>query len=221
MAHHSGLDIALENRFYDAALPGFPLRTWPMLELVGHQILKTVPITVGLVTLAAAVLAGRIERLRPWRAVLWATLAALCLGPFVVTQLKLVTAPHCPWDLQMYGGYAVYADQWFAPSRAEAGRCLPSGHAGAGFSLLALYFAGWAAGEPRLRRWGLAIGIAAGVGFGTLRMVQGAHFLSHTLWAALVDWLMASLAFLPFALGRPGRTHASATVEGPTSDPCC
>src|SRR5690606_33513752 len=117
---------------------------------------------------------GWVAALRPWRSLLWASTVALGVGPTVITQLKQVTAPHCPWDLKMYGGYADYVVQWFAASRAESGRCLPSGHSGAGFSLLALYFMGWASGQPKWRWWGLAIGIVAGIVFSAVRMVQGA-----------------------------------------------
>ena len=124
-------------------------------------------------------------------------LASICIGPLLIGILKQVTAAHCPWDIVRYGGYADYVQDWFARSRADAGRCLPNSHAGAGFSLLALYFAGWAGGHRGWRWSGLAIGLLAGVLFGLVRTVQGAHFASHSLWSAAIDWLVASLVFLP------------------------
>jgi len=72
----------------------------------------------------------------------------------------------------------------------EPGHCFPGGHASAGFSLLAFYFAGLALRKPALARAGLCGGLAAGMVFGLTRMAQGAHFLSHILWAALVCWLV-------------------------------
>jgi membrane-associated PAP2 superfamily phosphatase len=114
-----------------------------------------------------------------------------------------------PWDLRDFGGYASfaadYAGSWWVPSRAEAGRCLPSGHAGAGFCLLALYFFGMAAGRPRWRWAGLAAGVAAGLSFGFIRVVQGAHFPSHVMWAAVVCWLAAALVYLPVLAGKTVR----------------
>ena len=63
--------------------------------------------------------------------------------------------------------------------------------------MLALFFAGWAAGEPRWRWRGLAIGIAAGLLFSVVRLVQGAQFASATLWSAVVDWTICAALFLP------------------------
>lgn len=201
-AHYSGLDERLQEAFYDPVAATFPWRHSSSLELVGHQLLKLVPIAAFLLVLLAAAFAGSIAALRPWRSVLWCLAIALCLGPAVVTQLKYVTAPPCPWDLRQYGGTAEAAASWFAASRTDAGRCLPSGHASAGFSLLALYFAGWAIGRPRWRWGGLAVGVFAGALFGAIRMLQGAHFLSHVLWSAVVCWLVASLIFLPLIFDR-------------------
>lgn len=203
MAHASGLDVRIQDIFYDPALGAFPWRRAAWLEIVGHQWLKVVPIALFLTAVAGAIVAQWVTELRPWRRLLWLFAAALCLGPIVVTQLKQVTAPPCPWDLKQYGGYAEVATRWFASSAGDSGRCLPSGHAGAGFSLLALYFAGWASGHARWRWYGLAIGAAAGLLFGAIRMVQGAHFLSHVLWAASVCWLAASLVFMPRLCRRP------------------
>jgi membrane-associated PAP2 superfamily phosphatase len=196
-AHESGLDFRIQNLFYDPVFNGFPWRKSVSLELIGHQLVKIFPIGLFLTALGAAIASRWVPNLRQWRPLLWALAIALGFGPTVVTQLKQVMAPHCPWDLKMYGGYADYVTDWIAASPAASGRCLPSGHSGAGFSLLALYFAGWAIGRPSWRWWGLAIGIVAGIIFSVVRIVQGAHFLSHALWAAMTDWLLTSLVFLP------------------------
>ena len=88
---------------------------------------------------------------------------------------------------------------------------MPSGHAGAGYALLSLYFAGWALGRPAWRWSGLAIGVAAGVGFSVVRILQGAHFLSQTLWSAALMWLLAAIFFYPVIVGR--------TAHGPSRAP--
>lgn len=200
--HDSGWDLRIEDAFYDPSLHAFGWRHSMWLELIGHELLLVLPVGLGLSALVAAIAASRIEALRPWRPVLWAVFASICLGPLIIGVLKQLTAAHCPWDLTRYGGYADYVSHWFASDRVESGRCLPNAHTGAGFSLIALYFAGWARGRTTMRWWGLAGAIAAGIVFSLVRMIQGAHFPSHSLWAAAVDWLVASLVFLPLIAQR-------------------
>lgn len=197
LMRETGWDLRVQDMFFDPVIHAFPWRRQPLLEGVGHDLLKMLPIGIGLMLLFAAIAAPWVEPLRRWRTVLWTTLAAQCLGPGVITALKQITAAHCPWDLVRYGGYAAYTHDWFATSAADAGRCLPSGHAGAGFSLFALSFAGWASGIARWRWTGLLIAVSAGIVFSAVRTVQGAHFVSHSLWAAAIDWGCVSLAFLP------------------------
>ncbi|KAG0754709.1 hypothetical protein G6F22_020869 [Rhizopus arrhizus] len=86
---------------------------------------------------------------------------------------------------------------------------MPSGQAGAGYSMLTLYFAGWALDRPAWRWWGLAEGVAAGAGFSVGRILQGAHFLSQTLWSAALLWFLAALFFYPVIVGRHRVRRAS------------
>ena len=210
----SGWDLRIEDLFYDPLKHGFWLRHSAWLELLGHQLLLVVPIGIGLLAGIGVLAAPHLKALRPWRPVLWALLASISIGPLLIGILKQFTAAHCPWDVVRYGGYADYVTHWFASSRAEAGRCLPNSHAGAGFSLVALYFAGWAAGRPGWRWSGLAIGLAAGLLFGFVRTAQGAHFASHSLWSAAIDWLIASLVFVPLICVLTRKQSPTAAVTG-------
>lgn len=211
--HQSGWDLSVVSAFYDEALHVFPWRDAVWLEVIGHHLLKLAPVGVFLVALGVALGSYVFPRWRRWRVVAWALAASLALGPAVVTQLKSLTVAHCPWDLREFGGYASftadYAGSWWAPSRAEAGRCLPSGHAGAGFCLLALYFSGWAAGSRAWRWTGLFVGALAGVSFGAIRIVQGAHFPSHVMWAAVICWTAAALTHLPLIVSRKSTASLS------------
>lgn len=220
----SGLDLHIEDGFFDPGIQAFPWRRQPLLEGIGHDLLKMLPVGIGFLLLFAAIAATWVGAWRRWRVILWTTLAALCAGPALITALKQVSAAHCPWDLVRYGGYAEYTHDWFAASPEQAGRCLPSGHAGAGFSLFALSFAGWASGREGWRRSGLLIALATGVVFSAVRTLQGAHFISHALWSAALDWLCASLVFLPLlCLSRelpaavPGDAAASCTDPADTA----
>jgi membrane-associated PAP2 superfamily phosphatase len=58
------------------------------------------------------------------------------------------------------------------------------------FLLMAFYFAGRYLRNRRITYWGLLGGFGLGFVLGFGRVVQGAHFLSHQLWAALICWLV-------------------------------
>lgn len=216
LAHYSGLDVAVENFFYDAGVNGFPWEKSAPLEIIGHRIFKFFPAVFALAALGGLIASCRVEGLRRWRGLMWATVAGLVLGPTVVSLLKHQSNVYCPSSLKMYGGAADYAvSQWWA-LKPRGGRCMPSGHAGAGFAMLTLFFAGWASGRPSWRRWGLFVGIACGVMFSIVRFMQGAHFPSHVLWSASLDWLVASLVFLPLAVrGKMPAWRSGASLRPP------
>ena len=113
-------------------------------------------------------------------------------------------------DLKRFGGYADFASSWFV-SAADVGCCFPSGHAAAGFSLIALAFAGLAMGNRKLRSAGLTAALFAGSAFSVVRIAQGAHFLSHNLWSAAIDWCAAALVFAPLLNKRLGRRKSPST----------
>lgn len=61
---------------------------------------------------------------------------------------------------------------------------------------MAFYFVGRARRQPLLAWAGLATGLVAGSLLGFGRMLQGAHFLTHTLWAGLVCWAVILILYL-------------------------
>jgi len=201
LCQHGGADMALARVFVDATGRHFVGADSALLDVVGHHAARGVPFLVGALALAGGAGGLAVPRLRPWTPILLAVGAAMLLGPLVVNVMKSWTAQHCPIDVQPFGGVVDYlADRdgpFWAASPRSAGRCLPSGHAGGGYALLSLYFAGWAAGSAAWRWRGLAIGVAAGLAFSAVRIAQGAHFASATLWSALVDWTVCAALFLP------------------------
>lgn len=208
--HLSGWDQRITEWMFDPTLHQFPAHGWVWLDLLGHRIAKSAVFGVWFVLLAAALAAPWVERLRSHRALLWATVVAMAVGPSVVVALKSLNSIHCPWDLKQFGGTADVANAWFV-SAADAGRCFPGGHAAGGFSLAALYFAGWALDHAPLRRAGLAAALITGVIFSAVRVLQGAHFVSHNLWAAAIDWFAAALVFTLWAARQRRRAPAALT----------
>lgn len=204
---YGGLDMALTQLFVDPATNAFAWRNSVLLDVVGHQAARGLPFLVGGISLVAGLAGLRLAPLRPWAPLLLAVGAAMIVGPLLVNILKGMTTQHCPTALQPFGGIVAYADDrngpFWALSRKAAGHCLPSGHAGGGYALLALYFAGWAAGRPAWRWRGLAIGVVAGLAFSAVRLMQGAHFASATIWSAAIDWTVCAVIFLPLLCWRP------------------
>ena len=201
IVQHGSLDMAITRLFVDPASQRFAWHDSLVLDVIGHQAARSLPFLVGALAIASGLAGFSVRSLRPWMPILLTTGAAMLFGPLAVNVLKTMTTQHCPIALQAFGGVVDYvADQhapFWAGSPQSAGHCLPSGHAGGGYALLSLYFAGWAAGRPAWRWRGLAIGIAAGLLFSVVRMMQGAHFASATIWSAAVDWSVCAVLFLP------------------------
>jgi len=213
-AHLSGLDERVSAMFFDATANTFPAHAWPLLETIGHRIAKSAAIGVWLALLTFALAASLMPRLSAYARLAWTTALAMALGPTIVVMMKDLNAYRCPWDLKQFGGIAEYTSGWFV-STIKAGHCFPSGHAAGGFSFVALYFAGWALGNRKLRLAGLITTLIAGTAFSLVRIAQGAHFLSHNLWSAAIDWCAAALVFAPIMLSAPIRDSSACAGFGP------
>jgi len=192
---YSKLDMALASYFFDASSRTFPLR---------HQALAVAAADlVNWLVLPALILAGGYLVLRSYRnrepqqarSAFRALFAVFVLAPLLVWMLKHDTALPRPYTLSIFGGTHSMPSTFWAFGKTAAGGALPSNHAAVGYSLFGLYFAGWALGRKRLRWVGLILAIATGVAFSFLRISQGAHFPSETLWSAAMVWLLCSMLF--------------------------
>lgn len=126
----------------------------------------------------------------------------------LVTALKHGSTTSCPWDLQAFGGTARHLSHWrWGESDGGPGRCFPAGHASAAFAFVAGYFALRLA-RPRAARVWLSVALLAGLSFGLVQQLRGAHFASHTLWTAWLCWTFA-LACHSLRHGRPRRAAAA------------
>jgi membrane-associated PAP2 superfamily phosphatase len=208
----TGIDSTISNWFFDPVTGAFPLRHNRALEVFGHQGPKQLVIVVASGVITLYLLSFVLPDLKPQRRLLLFLSWALTLAPLAVVLLKAMSIRHCPWSLQEFGGFAPHLSLFdAAPPGLSPGRCFPGGHASTGFCLLAFYFAGLALGNPRLARAGLWGGLAAGMALGMVRVVQGAHFISHNLWTALVCWLVI-LALYVTIVGPPKKTLSAGTA---------
>ncbi|MBB3105308.1 phosphatase PAP2 family protein [Azomonas macrocytogenes] len=196
------VDFALADLFYRPE-QGFIGRHNVFLEDWLHDRAKQLTIIIGILALAGFLLSLLPTRLRQVRRQLGYLALAMGLSTSVVPPLKAMTGMHCPWSLTQYGGVETFSPL-FGPRAApveKPGRCWPGGHAGAGFSLFALYFF-WRDRYPRLSRAALVFALCLGTLFSLVRMAQGAHFLSHNLWTAVINWLICYSLYL-IVLYRP------------------
>jgi membrane-associated PAP2 superfamily phosphatase len=206
------VDRVIGRWFFDAAAGAFPWRYDAFLEVVLHQWGKYLVVLIGCLVAGGLLLSYVVQALAPHRRLLLYLVLALSLAPATVTAIKSVSNKYCPWDLAEFGGFLPYTRLLDAPPPAvKAGRCFPAGHASAGFALLAFYFAGRATGNRTLARAGLAAGLGMGLILGLGRMLQGAHFLSHTLWSGLICWTV--MAALYAAILRPRRDRSAADAR--------
>ena len=186
-----GIDERITRLFFDPLTQQFPWRNYWFLEVVMHYWIKYAVVVLAVMVLAAFALSFRIGSIAPLRRVLLFLVLAMGLSTAAVSYLKGVNPKQCPYDLKMYGGYAPYVALFEkTPEGVKPGRCWPGGHSSTGFCLMAFYFAGRHLRNRRLAYWGLFGGFGLGFVLGLGRVMQGAHFLSHQLWTALICWLV-------------------------------
>ena len=210
-----GLDFALSNYFYTPG-EGFSGKHSFFLEDILHDRAKQ-----AIIILAVVAFVGLIISLfyRPWawlRLPLGYIVLSVGISTAIVTPLKVVTGVHCPWDLTEFGGKETYTPLLSARApTANPGKCWPAGHASSGFIFFALYFV-FRDRRPRLAKAALVFAFTLGAIFSIGRIMQGAHFLSHTLWTALFDWMIA-LGFYHLFLYRPQGRRLDVAAAVPVS----
>lgn len=183
------IDYTVSGWFFEAATGRFPLRYSTGLEIIMHQWAKYVVVLIAGGAVVTWLFSFTNESLRELRRPLLFLSLSLMAAPVIVTFVKSGGAMYCPYEVVEYGGSATRPGLFEGGGASTApGQCLLSGHASAGFGLMAFYFAGLAIGNRRLAWVGLVGGAAAGLIFGMARVAQGAHFLSQVVWAGFISW---------------------------------
>lgn len=146
---------------------------------------------------------------------------AFALSTTVIHYLKSHTSVYCPVETTLYGGPQARVE-WFENfslwNKAGDGRCWPGGHASSGFTLLALYFVALRHRWAHARKLLVAI-LLIGFVYGTTRVLQGWHYMSHTFWAGIFVWLTTWATALFFygrvALQTPENSPAIGVTAAP------
>lgn len=202
IVEHFRIDWRISNFFFDPELGRFPLRDDWFLEKVMHVGVKNAVVGIGLLVLAAWITSFRLKRLAQWRPLLLFLFIAMVLSSSAISLVKSVSGKHCPYDLEQYGGTVPFVGLLERlPQGVKPGKCWPGGHASAGFCLFAFYFAALKLGRRRMAAAMLAGSLLLGLVLGMGRVAQGAHFVSHNLWSALICWLV-TLALYELLLRR-------------------
>jgi membrane-associated PAP2 superfamily phosphatase len=188
----ANLDPLVSDLFFDQAAGVFPLRENWLLEHIAHVGFRNAVVGLALGLLLAWLASFRLPPLAPYRRLLLFLFLSMLIASSAVAGLKGVTGKHCPYDMRDFGGRLPYMELLDPlPPGAEPGRCWPGGHAASGFCLFGFYFASIWLGRRRWAAATLAGVLLLGFGVGMARVVQGAHFLSHNVWSALICWLIA------------------------------
>ena len=196
LVERTPLDERVSGWFFNTDTHEFPLRYNAFLDIVMHHWTKYLVALVAVAAFAGFVISFITPQLKPMRPLFLFVTLALALAPLTVAILKFFSVRHCPWSLDIYGGFAPHMKLFdsFAAS-AEPGHCFPAGHASTGFCLFAFHFVGRALGHAPLARAGFVLGLFAGLGLGWVRIAQGAHFLTHVLWSGVVCWIVIAILY--------------------------
>ena len=218
------VDIAFSNLLFDPVSQTFPLDHIRLFEQFTHKWARIVPNWTAEIALIGGLLSfvwPRINRQKypgfsailerskvapvlrfttEYRRDFWFVVFAFAICTGVIHFLKAHTSVYCPIETTLYGGKLAHIE-WYSNfqlfKEAGDGRCWPGGHASGGFTMLALYFV------ARRHQWRFSKAIlwgSLGLGFiyGTTRVLQGWHYMSHTFWAGIFVWLTCLLTALAF-----------------------
>lgn len=191
----SGLDILVQNWFYS--------REWQMWILSEHAepsrfffysgVKKLFILFTVIVALVLLFFKKKVW-MQTYRQGLWIVLFSLILVPLLINGLKGLTNIPCPRDIWYYNGDYPYATVFHGYPKCfqqpERMRCYPAGHASGGFALLSLFFF---FRQRKNRQRAIVGALTMAWMLGIYKMTIGDHFLSHTITAMLLSWVIILL----------------------------
>lgn len=186
------LDLAVSARFFDGT--AFVGDQWAWAHLIYHGVprLGTALVVLALLLALLPLSAWGRSRVKPWlqrRAIASLVVVALGVGVLVHNGLKDNWGRPRPQEVQAFGGPKVYQAPLQHSTQCPRNCSFVSGHAAAGFALIALGLFG--SRRTRWRWW--AIGTVAGAAIGLARIVQGRHFFGDIVFCLLALWLVCVL----------------------------
>jgi membrane-associated PAP2 superfamily phosphatase len=143
-------------------------------------------------------------------------MTGITLSLITISTLKRFSLTSCPWDLQDFGGSAVYVSHWqWGMPDGGSGHCFPGGHVSSALAFIGLALPWLGSSQSAQRRIGqrMLIGVLlAGVVLGLTQTLRGAHYPSHTFWTGFICWMVALANHIAF--GWWARRQSSASTSG-------
>lgn len=236
----TNLDVWISNQMYDPVTQSFVLQHDHAFEKLTHKLPRILPDTTGEVSVIGMILSflwPLLQRFTGGRRVNWMEgtrlapalrwfsahrrdfvflVVVIALTTGMVHYFKSHTSVWCPVETTLYGGIHEKRE-WFENfsllHEAGEGRCWPGGHASSGFTLLALYFVARAYAWRFTRSLFIFVMIL-GLVYGSTRVPQGWHFVSHTFWSGVLVWLtMFGTALMFYGRARLSQPIKRAYVE--------
>ncbi|MBS1170497.1 MAG: acid phosphatase [Burkholderiaceae bacterium] len=204
----SHLDLWLADAMFDPVTRSFPWREHWLADKFAHVWLKRGLVAFGTVVVLAAVL-DALRKFTSWsdgfRVRVRLLACSAMLVPLTIGALKRLSATHCPWDVERYGGQMPYFRLLDAlPDGIVPGHCFPAGHASSALWLVALAVF-WLPHRPRTAGMVGSVMLAFGFVLGWLQQMRGAHFLSHTLWSMWIACVIVASLYALFILPKAVR----------------
>jgi membrane-associated PAP2 superfamily phosphatase len=208
----ASVDLRVAAQFYDGGRGWFMGNDQPWRWFYQYG---TIPGLV--VTLAALVgwFAARFRRsLAAWRpyCLLVVLTTVICSGILVNAVLKQYWGRPRPDQVTIFGGQWTYRDV-HEPGIPGQGGSFPCGHCAMGFTLVSLF--GFHRRSRLLAYAGGGTGLVLGGALSATRIVQGAHFLTDTLWSLGLNLLVAAALYYLVLAIPTGRVRAEKPATTP------
>lgn len=193
---YTSIDMIIQESFFDFKSDSWMIdKHQAILRLIFYSGIKNLIFLFGIIVMLTCLLPlkrfTKLGALTNRRRELMVVLATLITAPSLVALSKATSNVHCPYQLTHFGGRYPYRKVLEAPPsdlrQKDRGRGFPAGHASGGFALMSL------AGIARTRRGmalGLGVGLVSGSAMGIYQILNGSHFLSHTLITAVFCWIV-------------------------------
>lgn len=198
------LDVWVSQAFFDTSSATFPANQLPLVQAVyvatpwlSRALFIGCCISLLYVNIRSSTNILGLQR----RMLAWVLMAVLGLGVVVDWGLKNNVGRPRPEQIQDFGSVQPFVPAFQWSTHCDVNCSFVSGHAAAGYSLMAWgMWAGW-----HRRRTLLLAGLFTGASIGAVRVAQGGHFLSDVVfsgWAVWLTYLLIRYSWLLLRLRR-------------------